>query len=324
MSEIKQIQKPIEAELKEFNRHFKDNILTDSGLLSSIIHYVLKRKGKQLRPILVFLSAGACGEINQKTHNAATLIELMHTATLIHDDVVDESHLRRNFFSINALWKNKVAVLIGDYLLARGLLLSVKNKELDLLEVVSTAVDQMSRGEILQIKKSRQLNITEEEYFEIIEKKTASLIAACSKAGAVSVNAAPEYVEKMHEFGLNLGIAFQIKDDLFDYQMDNKTGKPAGNDIKEKKLTLPVIFARKNSANRERRRLLKIIKSKKQTSENMGTLVNIVHEKGGFDYAQQKMEDHKQKALDCLESLPVSNYRLALMELVEFVIDRKE
>jgi octaprenyl-diphosphate synthase len=324
MSEIKQIQKPIEAELKEFNQHFKDNILTDSGLLSSIIHYVLKRKGKQLRPILVFLSAGACGEINQKTHNAATLIELMHTATLIHDDVVDESHLRRNFFSINALWKNKVAVLIGDYLLARGLLLSVKNKELDLLEVVSTAVDQMSRGEILQIKKSRQLNITEEEYFEIIEKKTASLIAACSKAGAVSVNAAPEYVEKMHEFGLNLGIAFQIKDDLFDYQMDNKTGKPAGNDIKEKKLTLPVIFARKNSANRERRRLLKIIKSKKQTSENMGTLVNIVHEKGGFEYAQHKMEDYKQKALDCLESLPVSNYREALKELVDFVIDRKE
>ena len=266
MSELKKIQKPIEKELELFNNKFRQTILTDGGLLNSVVQYVLKRKGKQLRPVLVFLSAGVCGQINDKTHNAATLIELMHTATLIHDDVVDESYMRRNFFSINSLWKNKVAVLIGDYLLARGLLLSVKNNDLSLLEVVTNAVDEMSRGEILQIRKSRQLNITEEEYFEIIEKKTASLIGACTKAGAVSVGASAQETENLYLFGINLGVAFQIKDDLFDYELNNNTGKPAGNDLKEKKLTLPLIFTRNSCSNRERRKLLGIIKSNNQTT----------------------------------------------------------
>ncbi len=324
MSEISKIKKPIEAELHSFNSRFGKAVLTDSGLLGSVIHYVLKRKGKQLRPILVFLSAGACGKITEKTHNAATLIELMHTATLIHDDVVDDSHLRRNFFSINGLWKNKVAVLIGDYLLARGLLLSVKYKELDMLEVVSTAVDQMSRGEILQIKKSRQLDITEEEYFEIIEKKTASLIGACAKAGAVSAGASPEQIQAMYEFGINLGMAFQIKDDLFDYQIVNNTGKPSGNDLKEKKLTLPLIFARNKAGYRERRKLLKIIKSKNQTHKQICSLVEIVSEKGGFIYATEKMNDYRSRALHCLNQLPESDYQYSLRNLVEFVIDRKE
>lgn len=324
MSDIKDIKKPIEAELKLFNETFKDNILTDTGLLRSVINYVLKRKGKQLRPIIVFLTAGACGKINPKTHNAAALIELMHTATLIHDDVVDESLFRRNAFSINGLWKNKVAVLVGDYLLARGLLLAVKNKEFDLLEAVSSAVDEMSRGEILQIKKSRQLNITESEYFEIIEKKTASLIAACAKIGAESVGADEQIVAKMHQFGINLGIAFQIKDDLFDYKLNNKTGKPAGNDLKEHKLTLPLIFTKERANNRERRQLLKIIKSKNHSYTQIFNLVEIVSGKGGFDYTVQRMIDYKNRALDCLKVLPDNEYRKALKQLVEFVIDRDE
>ena len=323
MSTIKAIQKPIEKEIFQFNSQFEHSILTDNGLLKTILNYILKRKGKQLRPILVFLSAGACGSITKSSYNAATLIELMHTATLIHDDVVDESYMRRNMFSINSLWKNKIAVLIGDYLLARGLLHAVRNKEFELLEVVSEAVDEMSRGELLQIRKSRQLNITEEEYFEIIEKKTASLIGACTKIGAITANANQDIIQNMFEFGKNLGIAFQIKDDLFDYEPDNKTGKPAGNDIKEKKMTLPLIFSRCQSSKKEQRKLLNIIKSNKKTAADIDNLVNIVKEKGGFEYAENKMYEYKTLALKNLSNLPETTYLESLKLLVEFVIDRK-
>lgn len=322
MSIIEELQKPIEQELLLFKQTFKDNILTDSGLLSTVINYVIKQKGKQLRPMLVYLTAGACGQITPKTHQAAVLIELMHTATLIHDDVVDESLFRRNVFSISGLWKNKIAVLIGDYLLARGLLFAVKNQGFDLLEVVSSAVDQMSRGEILQIKKSRQLNITEQEYFEIIEKKTASLIAACAKSGAVSAGVEQDVVEKMHKFGTLLGITFQIKDDLFDYQVDNKTGKPAGNDLQERKLTLPLIFTRNRSNNRERRQLLKIIKKRNHTHSDIQNLVDIVGDKGGFEYAAKVMTDYKNRALESLQVLPDNDCRKSLESLVEFVATR--
>ncbi|MDD2562608.1 MAG: polyprenyl synthetase family protein [Salinivirgaceae bacterium] len=323
MSTIKTIQKPIEKELLEFNKIFEESILTDHGLLKKVLSYILQRKGKQLRPILVFLSAGACGGITKRSYNAATLVELMHTATLIHDDVVDESYIRRNIFSINGLWKNKIAVLMGDYLLARGLLHSVKHKEFELLEIVSEAVDEMSRGELLQIKKSRQLNITEEEYFEIIEKKTASLIASCTKIGALSANADKETVSKMFNFGRNIGIAFQIKDDLFDYESENLSGKPPGNDIKEKKMTLPLIFARKQSSRRDRKKLLKIIKSNTKTPNDIENLVTITKNKGGFEYAENKMMEYRNKALEILNEMPESEYLTSLKVLVDFIITRK-
>ena len=323
MNTIKIIQKPIEKELIEFNKKFEQSILTDHGLLRKVLNYILKRKGKQLRPILVFLSAGACGGITNRSYNAATLIELMHTATLIHDDVVDESYMRRNLFSINSLWKNKIAVLIGDYLLARGLLHSVKNKEFELLEIVSDAVDEMSRGELLQIKKSRQLNITEDEYFEIIEKKTASLIASCTKIGAFSANADKVTVDKMYEFGKNIGIAFQIKDDLFDYEPENLTGKPTGNDIKEKKMTLPLIFSRRNSNRRDRKKLMQIIKSNTKTTNDIQNLVSIVENKGGFEYTENKMLEYRDRALEILKQMPESEYLTSLKALVDFIITRK-
>ncbi len=322
MSALKIIKSPIELELKEFNRRFHQSVLSDVGFLNTVLTYLIHRKGKQLRPILVLLSSGACGQINDKTYTAATFIELMHTATLVHDDVVDDSHLRRNFLTINSLWKNKIAVLVGDYLLARGLLLAVRNKEFDMLETISEAVDLMSKGEILQIKKSRKLNIKEEEYFDIIQKKTASLIAACTKIGAMAAGAGPEMVENMYQFGLNLGIAFQIKDDLFDYIPENNAGKPSGNDLKEKKLTLPIIFTRQHSSYRERRRLLKIIKSNTTSKYKIDNIVKIVEDKGGFAYAHEKMLEYQQKAMLCLFKLPDSEYKKSMELLVEFVVSR--
>lgn len=322
MSILKQIQEPIENELKNFNKIFKQTLVADDRLVDIIIQFIIRRKGKQLRPILVFLSAGVCQNINESTYNAAAFIELMHTATLIHDDVVDESYMRRHFFSLNALWRNKISVLVGDYLLARGLLLSVKKQEYELLNVVSTAIDEMSVGEILQIRKSQQLDITEEVYFDIISKKTASLIGACTKAGAVSAKATDAEIEKMFRFGINLGIAFQIKDDLLDYSFENETGKLSGNDIKEKKLTLPLIFAKQNSKKEELNRILKIIKKKNRTTNDFLNLINIVKEKGGFDYAEQKMDEFKGKALACLESFPDTPYLHSLKTLAHFVTER--
>jgi octaprenyl-diphosphate synthase len=256
MSAIKEIRAPIETEMKRFSVYFNTIMKSKMPLLSIITNYILRRKGKQLRPMFVFLTAKLSGKINESSFTAAALIELLHTATLVHDDVVDESLERRGIFSINALWKSKVAVLLGDYMLAKGLLLSVKNKEYEILEIVSSAVKDMSEGELLQIQKSRKLNITEDEYFEIIRKKTAALIAACCASGTKSVTAEPEAISKMKEFGEYIGIAFQIRDDMFDYEKNGLLGKPTGNDIKEKKLTLPLIHALKNTNPAQRRKIL--------------------------------------------------------------------
>jgi len=277
-----------------------------------------------MRPMLVFLSAGMHGSIQDSTYHAAALIELMHTATLTHDDVVDNSNFRRGFFSINALWKNKIAVLIGDYLLARGLLLSVKHKEFELLEVVSRAVDQMSQGELLQIEKARKLNIDESVYFKIIEQKTATLIAACAKAGAKSVKASGEVVADMEQFGLDLGMAFQIKDDLFDYESSGITGKPSGNDIQEKKMTLPLIYAKNHVSIVQKRSILKLLKKRHKTKKEVDELIKLVEITGGIEYARKKMMDYKDKALATLNKYPDSPYRKSLVELVEYTVMRRK
>ena len=262
MVSLNQIKTPVKEELNEFEKYFHDYMKSHVSLLNIITRYVLKSKGKQMRPLLVLLSAKLIGKVNISTFHAASLIELMHTATLIHDDVVDESYQRRGYLSVNALWRNKISVLVGDYLLAKGLLLAIDNSEFELLRTVSDAVKEMSEGELLQIEKARKLDINEDLYFEIIRKKTAMLIAASSAGGALSAGANPEETLRMKTFGESLGIAFQIKDDLFDYSAGNKTGKPAGNDIREKKVTLPLIFALKQATSSEKRKILKIVASK--------------------------------------------------------------
>ncbi len=273
---------------------------------------------------MVFLSAKLNGTINPSTYRAAALIELMHTATLVHDDVVDESYQRRGFFSINALWKNKIAVLVGDYLLARGLMLAVKNKEFELLGILSSAVENMSEGELLQIEKSKFLNITEEIYYEIIRKKTAVLIAACAAAGARSVKNEDAAVEQMRLFGENLGMAFQIKDDLFDYQQESVTGKPSGNDLKEKKLTLPLIHALSNVSWLEKRKYLSLIKTHHNNPERMKQVVDFVKEKGGIEYSTEKMYFYKHQATAILQNFPESEIKTAMLQLAEYITERKK
>jgi len=293
-------------------------------LLNLITNYILRRKGKQIRPILVFLSAKTVGTTNESTYVAASLIELLHTATLVHDDVVDDAMERRGFLSINALWRSKIAVLLGDFLLAKGLLLAVKHKQFDLLEIVSDAVKEMSEGELLQIQKTRKLNITEEEYFEIITKKTATLLAACTASGARSVSDNTEQIEKMKQIGINLGIAFQIKDDLFDYEKTNFIGKPIGNDIKEKKLTLPVIAALKNAPSGEARNIIRLINRKASKRNTYDTIYQFVHQYKGLEYAQNKMQDFKQKALDLLAEFPSSEARDSFADLIEYIVSRRK
>lgn len=270
-------------EMENFESKFRDSMRTKVSLLDRIMTYIVKRKGKQIRPMLVFLSAGVCGEITEKTYRGAVLVELLHTATLIHDDVVDDSAERRGFFSINALWKNKIAVLVGDYLLSRGLLLAVDNGDYPLLQVSSNAVKAMSEGELLQLEKARRMNFNEDVYFDIIRMKTASLIASCCAMGARSVMDNDDIVEKMRLFGEYVGIAFQIKDDLFDYGNDD-TGKPSGTDIKEKKLTLPLIHALGNTDKHERKRIIKLIKNYKDDNKELRILFDFVKMNGGIDY----------------------------------------
>ncbi|RMG82049.1 MAG: polyprenyl synthetase family protein [Bacteroidetes bacterium] len=297
---------------------------TTVPLLDKITHYIIKRKGKQMRPMFVFLSAKMLSpEVNKSTYIAASLIELLHTATLVHDDVVDDAQLRRGFFSINALWKNKIAVLVGDFLLSRGLMLSVENEEFGLLKIVTNAVREMSEGELLQIEKARKLDIEEDIYFTIIRQKTAVLIAACCACGAYSVNKNPEVVEKLRLFGENVGIAFQIKDDLFDYGYGENIGKPVGIDIKEKKMTLPLIYALKNVSFLEKRKLINIVKNHNEDKEKVRFLVNKVKETGGIDYAFQKMKDYQQKALEILREFPENEARKSLEQLVNYVVERK-
>ena len=260
MLSVATIKDEVKEEMTRFEKHFRKSMKTSIPLLDKIMQYIIKRKGKQMRPMFVFLTAKACGGIEESTYNAAALIELLHTATLVHDDVVDDANERRGFFSINALWKNKIAVLIGDYLLSRGLLMSVENEEFTLLKIVSTAVKEMSEGELLQIEKARKLDITEEVYFDIISKKTASLIASCCAAGAASTGKSDEEVEQMRLFGEKVGLAFQIKDDLFDYGLGVKIGKPTGIDIKERKMTLPLIYALNNADKKDKRRVINLVK----------------------------------------------------------------
>ncbi|MCD6067485.1 MAG: polyprenyl synthetase family protein [Bacteroidetes bacterium] len=293
-------------------------------LLEKITAYIVKRKGKQLRPMFVFLAAKAVGNVNESTYRAAALIELLHTATLVHDDVVDDSNERRGFFSINALWKNKISVLIGDYLLSRGLLLSLDNDDFHLLKIVSKAVREMSEGELLQIEKARKLDISEEIYFDIIRQKTATLIAACCAAGAASVTDDKQQIEQMSTFGTLTGIAFQIKDDLFDFGSSDDIGKPTGIDIKEKKMTLPLIYALNQSSVAEKRRIINIVKNHNDNPKKVAEVVNFVFEKGGIKYAEKRMHEYKDKALVILEGFPASEAKEALRELVIYTTNRKK
>jgi octaprenyl-diphosphate synthase len=324
MSELSRIREPIKAELNEFEKHFRQSLKSSVPLLGIITNYILRKKGKQMRPAFVLLSAGIFGTIGNSTYTAASFIELIHTASLIHDDVVDESYERRGFFSINALWKSKVAVLVGDYLLVQGLLLSVATKEYELLEIVSQAVKEMSEGELLQIQKSRKLNIRMDDYFEIIRKKTASLISACTASGAKSAGASNEQVQIMKEFGELTGIAFQIKDDLFDYERNGKIGKPTANDIKEKKMTLPLIYALEVCPSGEKKKIISIIKHHNRNADKVDEVIAFVKNYGGLVFAEKKMEEYKMKALEKLDSFEDSESKKSLISLLEYTISRKE
>lgn len=309
--------------MKRFGPYYKKNFDTKIPLLNTITNYLIRRKGKQMRPMLVFLAAKLNGEIGPGTYTAAGLIELLHNATLIHDDVVDETYQRRGFFSINALWRSKIAVLIGDYYLAMGLIKSLEEEQTEVLRIVSTAVKEMSEGELLQIEKSRKLNITEEVYYEIIRKKTATLIAACTAAGTLSVGASKEIIDRMHDFGEHLGIAFQIRDDLLDYEKTNLSGKPTGNDLKEKKMTLPLIHVLEKMPSAKKRKILSTIRRHHKNEKKIAPIVQFVKDNGGIEYARTKMAEYRDKALEILNSYPEGEAREGLIELVHFTTTRK-
>ena len=320
---VSEIKAPIENEMQEFELKFKASMKSSVPLLDKITRDIVKRKGKQLRPMFVFLAAKVCGEMNESTYRAASLIELLHTATLVHDDVVDDSNERRGFFSVNALWKNKIAVLVGDFLLSRGLLLSVDNKDFHLLGLVSNAVREMSEGELLQIEKARKLDIDEAVYFDIIRKKTASLIASCCACGAASVSSDEQVIEQMRAFGESVGIAFQIKDDLFDYGDGTNIGKPTGIDIKEKKMTLPLIYALNNASFFEKRKIINIVKNNNNDPKKVAEVIDFVIKSGGIQYAEQKMNEYKNDALLRLSLFSDSPSKTSLLELVKYTTDRK-
>lgn len=324
MTELSKIKAPIGKELKDFEPYFRASLKSDVPLLGTILNYIYRTKGKQLRPMFVFLSARLFGEPNEMSQLAACSVELLHTATLVHDDVVDESYERRGFFSVKALWRNKLAVLVGDYILAKGLLLTLEKKCYRFLHLISRAVEDMSEGEILQMKKSRRLNIDDETYFEIIRKKTASLIATSMAIGTSSVTDDVILVEKMYRIGQDAGIAFQIKDDIFDYMEKGLIGKPTGNDIKEKKITLPLLYVLKNSSVSEKRRILNLIKRKNQSSAAISELVKLVVEKGGIEYATLKMEEFKEKAINGLLEFPQNDARDSLVGLMNYITTRKK
>jgi octaprenyl-diphosphate synthase len=315
-------KKIIGKELERFEIHFKDAVKSRVSLLDRIMQYIVKRKGKQMRPMFVLLSAKLNGEINDASYRAASLVELLHTATLVHDDVVDDALERRGFFSINALWKNKIAVLVGDYLLSKGLLLSLENKDFEILTILSDAVKKMSEGELLQIEKTRNLNFDESVYYEIIYGKTASLLASSCAAGASSVTKDPEQIQKMKDFGEYVGMAFQIKDDLFDYG-DELIGKPTGNDIKEKKLTLPLIHILQKCSPALKKEIVYIVKNNNNDKRKVKFVIDHVKQLGGIEYAHNKMIEYRDKALVVLHSFPPSTTRDALEELVRYTTDRK-
>ena len=320
---LEAIKQPIASELKSFESHFREALRSKVALLDRITYYIVRRKGKQVRPMFVFLAAKMCGPVNESTFTAASLVELLHTATLVHDDVVDDSNMRRGFFSINALWKNKIAVLVGDYFLSQGLLMALQNKEYQLLDIVSGAVKAMSEGELLQLEKARRLDIREDVYFEIIRGKTASLIAAAAAAGAASVSDDERLVTDMYDFGEKIGIAFQIRDDLFDFGAD-QIGKPTGIDIKEKKMTLPLIFALDQASKDEKRHILHLIRRHNKDRKKIDEVIRFVQEKGGIDYAKEAMYRYREEAFALLERFPDNDSRTSLRELVNFVTERKK
>jgi octaprenyl-diphosphate synthase len=322
MSILTTIKKPVEKEMAEFEAYFSKTMQSEIPLLKIILNYILRRKGKQMRPMLIFLTAKLNGKISESTFVAATLIELVHTTSLVHDDVVDDAHERRGFLSINSLWNSKIAVLLGDYLLAKGLLICVEKNSYDMLQILSEAVKSMSEGELLQLQKSRKLNINEEDYFKIIRMKTAALIAACTASGAKSVTENIDIVQKMKEFGENIGIAFQIRDDLLDYDGKALTGKAHGNDIKEKKITLPLIHALDQSDSSKKRRILGIMQNKKKTKAEVTEVIDFVSDNGGMEYAEFKMHQFRDKALAILDSYPDSDVKSSLNEFVLFTTSR--
>ncbi len=321
---LKDIKAPVEHHIVEFETRFRESMKSKVHLLNKITHYIVKRKGKQMRPLFVFFTAQLCGGITEKTYRAASLIELLHTATLVHDDVVDDSNERRGFFSLNALWKNKISVLVGDYLLSRGLLLSLDNDDFELLKIVSRSVKQMSEGELLQLEKARNLDIKEDIYFEIITKKTASLIASCFECGASSAGANAQTQEKLRQIGEFTGIAFQIKDDLLDFSNGKSTGKPTGGDIKERKMTLPLIYLLDKSTYWEKRRIINTVKNHGNDPDKVAELIELVYASGGIDYSRKLMQDYLDKAYELLETLPETMWRKSLKDLIGYTIEREK
>ena len=324
MNQVELIKLPIKNEMELFEKKFKDSMLSKVPLLNRITYYIVRRKGKQMRPMFVFLVAKMVsnGGFDERTYRGASVVELIHTATLVHDDVVDDSNRRRGFFSINALWKNKIAVLVGDFLLSKGLLLSIDNEDFDLLKLISIAVREMSEGELLQIEKARKLDITEDIYFDIIRQKTATLIAACCGIGAASVGANQETVQQMRKFGEYIGIAFQIKDDLFDYT-DEKIGKPTGIDIKEQKMTLPLIYTLNNCSKKEKAWIINSIKKYNKDKVRVKEVIAFVKNNGGIEYTISQMNDYKSKALSILNNYSESPYKASLLQMIDYVVERK-
>ena len=324
MPVLTRIRRPIEKEMAEFEAYFAKTMRSEIPLLNIILNYIIRRKGKQMRPLLVFLTAKLNGEITEATFVAATFIELLHTASLVHDDVVDDADERRGSLSINALWNSKIAVLVGDYLLSKGMLISVEKNRFDMLEIVSDAVKSMSEGELLQIQKARKFNLREEDYFTIIKSKTAALLSACTACGARSVSDDSGIIQMMKDFGENIGIAFQIRDDLLDYEGTGLMGKAAGNDIKERKITLPLIYALEKSSYLKRRHILGIVKNRKKTKSEIKEVISFVSQNGGMEYAELKMNQFRDKALTIIDTYPESEVRESMKEFVSYTTARKK
>lgn len=324
MSELTDIRKPVKKEMAEFEAYFGRTMKSDIPLLKIILNYVFRRKGKQMRPLLVFLSAALNGKIEEPTYIAATFIELLHTASLVHDDIVDDASERRGSLSVKALWNSKIAVLVGDYMLAKGLLISIEKNRLDMLEIVSEAVKSMSEGELLQLQKARKQNLKEEDYFRIIRSKTAALIAACTACGARSVTDETDTIQVMKDFGENIGIAFQIRDDILDYESNGLTGKIHGNDIKEKKITLPLIYTLEQTSEAKRKQILSIVRKKKKTREEISEVIRFVVDNGGLEYAEMRMNQYRDKALAILDTYPPSDVRQSLRNFVLYTSSRNK
>ena len=323
MASVKQIMAPITSEMSEFETRFRASMKSKVPMLDKVTHYIIRRKGKQMRPMFIFLTAKMLGDVNDKTYDGATLVELLHTASLVHDDVVDDANERRGFFSVNALWKNKIAVLVGDYMLSKVLLLSIEKNNTHLLEVVARAVKEMSEGELLQIEKARKLDITEEIYFDVIRQKTASLISTCCELGALSVDRIDQR-ENMREFGELIGIAFQLKDDIFDYGEPGQIGKPTGLDIRERKMTLPLIYVLNTAPEEVKKELINIVKNHNENPKKVRRAVSLVIEYGGIEYAHKRMLEYKEKALSLIKDIPNSESKESVIGLVEYTTTRKK